>query len=143
MKWIMWTVAALAALVAIAAIVGWMLPVTHEAARDRFVNRPIGRVYADIANVDGYASWLEGVEPVTALVEEAVPPSRFVTRIAPGQPFGGTWTFTLAPEGAGTRVTIVERGDVYNPIFRFMSRFVFGHTASMDAFLRSLANRPS
>ena len=141
MKWVLWTFAALAALVAVVALIGWMLPVRHEATRNGFVNRPIERVYADISDVEAYASWLEGVEPVKVQIEEAVRPSRFVTRIAPGQPFGGTWTFTLASEGAGTRVTIVERGEVYNPIFRFMSRFVFGHTASMDAFLRSLANR--
>lgn len=141
MRWIIWIGAALAALLVIVAIVGWMLPATHEATRTATVARPIDRVYADIANVDGYASWLDGVEPVTVRIEEASPPSRFVTRIAPGQPFGGTWTFTLAPDGAGTRVTIVEHGEVYNPIFRFMSRFVFGHTASMDAFLDSLAKR--
>ena len=143
MKWVLWTIAALAALIAVVAVIGWLLPVKHDATRNAYINRPIDRVYADISNVEAYASWLEGVEPVEVRVEEATPPSRFITRIAPGQPFGGTWTFTLATEGSGTRVTIVEHGEVYNPIFRFMSRFVFGHTASMDAFLRSLANRTS
>ena len=144
MKWVLWTLAALAALVAVVAVIGWLLPVKHEATRNAYINRPIDRVYADISDVEAYPSWLEGVEPVKVEIEEAVAPSRFVTRIAdPDQPFGGTWTFTLAPEGAGTRVTIVEHGEVYNPIFRFMSRFVFGHTATMDAFLRSLANRTS
>ena len=142
MKWVLWTAAVLAAIIAIVAVIGWLLPVEHEATRSAYIDRPIDRVYATIANVDAYATWLKGVEPVKVKIEEAVPPTRFVTRIAdPDQPFGGTWAFTLAPEGAGTRVTIEERGEVYNPIFRFMSRFVFGHTATMDAFLRSLANR--
>jgi hypothetical protein len=35
-------------------------------------------------------------------------------------------------------VRITEDGEVYNPIFRFMSRFVFGHTHTMDAYLRAL-----
>ena len=142
MKWALWIAATLAAILIIVAIAGWLLPVKHEATRSAVIARPIDRVYADIANVDGYASWLEGVEPVKVRVEEAVPPSRFVTRIDdPGQPFGGTWTFTLAAEGSGTRVTILEHGEVYNPIFRFVSRFILGHTATMDAFLRSLAKR--
>jgi hypothetical protein len=53
----------------------------------------------------------------------------------------GTWTFEFVPEGDGTRLTITERGEVYNPIFRFMSRFVFGHTATMDAFVENLGKR--
>ena len=142
MKWALWIAATLVALIVVMAVVGWLLPVQHEARQDTYVNRPIDRVYADIANVDGYASWVEGYEPIKVRVEEALAPSRFVTRIDDrDQPFGGTWTFTLVPEGPGTRVTIVEHGEVYNPIFRFMSRFVFGHTATMQTFLRSLANR--
>ena len=39
--------------------------------------------------------------------------------------------------------TITEDGEVYNLIFRFMSRFVFGHTATMDAFLKNLERRPA
>jgi hypothetical protein len=62
-----------------------------------------------------------------------------VTRIAdPEQPFGGTWTFELAPADGGTRLTITERGEVYNPIFRALGRFVFGHTATIDQYLRAL-----
>ncbi len=36
---------------------------------------------------------------------------------------------------------IMELGDVYNPIFRVASRFVFGHTATMEQFLRNLGRR--
>jgi hypothetical protein len=30
---------------------------------------------------------------------------------------------------------ITEDGEVYNPVFRFVSRFVMGHTATMDKYL--------
>jgi hypothetical protein len=76
--------------------------------------------------------------PVVMEVAEALPPQRFVTRIAdPDQPFGGTWTFEIAPDVAGSRLTITERGEVYNPIFRFLSRFVFGYTGTMESFLKA------
>jgi hypothetical protein len=66
----------------------------------------------------------------------------FVARIADTDlPFGGTWTYELKPEGAGTRVTITERGEVYNPIFRFMSRFVLSQTATMEKYLAALTAR--
>jgi hypothetical protein len=38
-------------------------------------------------------------------------------------------------------VTITEDGEVSNALFRFMSRYVFGHTATLDAYLASLARR--
>ena len=47
----------------------------------------------------------------------------------------------FAPENGGARVTITEDGEVSNAIFRFMSRYVFGHTATLDAYLISLARR--
>jgi hypothetical protein len=37
-----------------------------------------------------------------------------------------------------TRVRITEDGEVYNPIFRFVSRVVMGHTAMLDSYLRAL-----
>jgi hypothetical protein len=73
-------------------------------------------------------------------VVEATPPLRRVTRIAdPDQPFGGTWTWELASDGDRTRVTITERGEIYNPLFRFMARYVFGYTGTMDSALAALA----
>ena len=53
-------------------------------------------------------------------------------------PYSGTWTYSLQPNGDFTIVRITEDGQVYNPVFRFMSRFVLGHTRTMDAYLRAL-----
>jgi hypothetical protein len=54
---------------------------------------------------------------------------------------GGTWTHELTPDGSGTRLTITERGWVGNPIFRFVSRFVMGQTATIDSYLHALGKR--
>jgi hypothetical protein len=65
-----------------------------------------------------------------------------VTRVAdPDQPFGGTWTFDIGPDSGGARLTITERGEVYNPVFRFIARFVFGYTATIEGYLRSLREK--
>lgn len=72
-------------------------------------------------------------------LEASDEPSRMVTRIIDeGMPFGGSWTYELREIEAGTDVRITENGVVYNPIFRFMSRFVMGHHGTLDAFLRNL-----
>jgi hypothetical protein len=64
----------------------------------------------------------------------------------PGMPFGGTWTFTIAhvdmPTGNDSSrradVSIREDGQIYNPFFRFMARYVLGYTQSMQTYLENL-----
>lgn len=150
--------AVVAAAVAAMYVAGMMLPVAHVASGTRTLPRSPHDVYALVSSIEDYPTRWSDVSridvlsrdeaghptfrqhaadgPIVMQVIEARPSSRFVTRIAdPDQPFGGTWTFEIVPVEGGTRLTITERGDVYNPLFRFMSRFVFGHTATMESFL--------
>ena len=165
MRWVLWTGLALVVVVGVVTLIGWLLPVAHEASRSAQFSAVPQQVYDAVADVAGYADWFDGVSriellpstngkirfrehtssgPVVMEVENARPPSQFVTRIAdPDQPFGGTWTFDIAPDGGGTRLTITERGEVYSPIFRFMARVVFGYTGTMDGYLRSLQKKLS
>ena len=41
----------------------------------------------------------------------------------------------LIPRGDSTTLRITENGEVYNPVFRFVSRFVFGHSATIEKYL--------
>jgi hypothetical protein len=57
-------------------------------------------------------------------------------------PFGGTWTYLFSPGLEPTsvnRVMIVEDGQIYNPFFRFLARYIFGYTQSMESYLADLA----
>ena len=162
MRALKWIVLALVLIVAGVYGIGWLLPVAHVASRSAdFIAFPQS-VYDVIADVEHYPQWwpeISRVEmlpaeqgrvrfrqhtttgPIVMEVVEAVAPRRLVTRIAdPDQPFGGTWTFELVPRGRDphppmTHLTITERGEVYDPLFRFMSRFIFGHTGTMESFL--------
>jgi hypothetical protein len=70
---------------------------------------------------------------------ETSAPKRIVNRIAdPKLPFGGSWIYEIAPIGTGTELTITENGEVYNPLFRFVSRFIMGHTATIEKYQRDL-----
>ena len=55
-----------------------------------------------------------------------------------GLPFGGFWIIALEPAGSGTTIRIEEHGTVTNPVFRFVSRFILGHEATMKAYLADL-----
>ena len=147
--------------VALATAVGGMLPVAHTASRSALVATSPARAHALLAHVAGYPRWWSEVSRVDVLppvggrprfrqhlstgavvfeIVQSIPAARVVSRIAdPDQPFGGTWTVVLAPEAGGTRVTTTEDGEVYNPLFRFLSHYVFSQTATMESCLAALA----
>lgn len=154
-------------LVAGMALAGLALPAAHVASRSARLPRPPDDVWRALTDRSSHPHWrrdLRRLEPlpdvsgapsfrehsrhgvITFVVDEQTAPAagragRLVTRIADdGLPFGGRWIHEVAddPDG-GARVTITEEGVVKNPVFRFLSRFVFGHTATLDAFLRDLA----
>jgi hypothetical protein len=76
---------------------------------------------------------------ITYELLERVPPTSVKRRIATENlPYSGTWTYSLQSQGGVTTVRITEDGEVYNPIFRFVSRFILGQTRTMDAYLSAL-----
>jgi uncharacterized protein YndB with AHSA1/START domain len=162
MKWALIAGAVLVGLIALMAIVGAALPKTHVVSRSAQFQAQPAFIWAAITNVEAYPEWRAGVTKVEVLphqpekrwrevgsqgaitfeVAESTSPHHWVTRIAdPKLPFGGSWTYQIAPSGAGSTLTITENGEVYNVFFRFLSRFVFGYTSSMDAWLNSLAKK--
>jgi uncharacterized protein YndB with AHSA1/START domain len=156
-------VVVLAALIALVLVVGWSLPVRHRASRRATYAAPPDAVYEAITNVSAFPSWRSKVKSVEVVsptegkltfrergsdgailyvVDEATPARRLVTRIADKSlPFGGTWTYELSPEGNGTALRITEDGEVYNPLFRFVSRFVLGHSSTIDTYLTDLGTK--
>jgi len=161
-KYVSIALAVVVVLFALVALVGALLPVSHVAARRVTLPAPAAAVFASITGVERYPQWVPGVTkvewlsdtgghrcfqetgphgPMTLAIEHHEPDRWFVTRIVtPNSPFGGTWTFRLDPQDGATTVTLTENGEVYNVIFRCLARFVFGHTATMEGFLRALAN---
>jgi hypothetical protein len=153
--------AILIVLVVIVVAVGYALPVAHVASSQASLHQPPDAVFATLSDVSHFADWRKDVARVdvlstnplrwrehgssgdiTFVVVESVRPIHLLTKIDDNSlAFGGTWSYDLVPSGTGTTVTITERGEVYNPLFRFMSRFVFGHNATMEGFLGALAAR--
>ena len=163
MRWIVWIVAAIAIAGVLIVIIGYALPKGHTATRTARVSAAPDAVYALLTDVDTYPTWRPGVKSlqrhpdregrpswtedaggmkIPLYFERMERPSLLVARIAdPKLPFGGTWTYRITPSGGGSEVTITEDGEVYNPFFRFMSRFVFGYPATLDAFVKNLEAR--
>jgi uncharacterized protein YndB with AHSA1/START domain len=163
MKWLLIILGGLAVVVAVVFAIGAMLPREHVASTRAIVNAPPDSVWNALTTVSDFPRWRGDVSKVEQLPPrgahrawredgrygtmayeevESVPPKRLEVRVADeGQQFGGTWTYDLQPKGDRTQVTITENGFVNNALFRFMSRYVFGHHASQEAYLRALGRK--
>jgi hypothetical protein len=161
MKWILVPIVALVAIGLLVTIIGLTLPLGHVASRRaRFRQNPAtvfdaisapAEWRSDVVRteslpaVNGRERWKEfgkHGDGVTYELIESTRPIRRVTRIADENlPYGGVWTLEIAPAAGGSTVAITERGEVSNPIFRFVSRFVIGHHRTIDTYLADLAKK--
>ncbi len=147
-----------AALIVVIVLVGYSLPVKHRAQVTAAIAAPPDQVYALITNVAAFPSWRTGVRSVEVLTspdarprwrevskngtipfvaESENPPITLVTRIdSRSLPFGGTWTYDVQPDANGrSRLQITEDGEIYNPIFRFVSRFFIGYDGTLRQYV--------
>lgn len=147
----------------IVVLVGYLLPVKHVATVTALVPATPEQVWQTLTDVAAYPTWRGDVTSVEMLpedsgrvawreqgkngaisyaIEQAEAPRRLVTRITDESlPFGGTWDYVVTPEGTGSRVQITEHGEVHNPVFRFVSRFIMGHATTASVYLKSLGAR--
>ena len=150
-------------LAGIVALIGSRLPKTHVASRSILLRQSPQEVYAVVRDFGSAPQWRSDVKQIEVETSpggpiyfrevgkndtvnyellEDVPAQRMVTKIRDTDlGYAGQWTYLFAAENGGTRVTIREDGEVSNVLFRFMSRYVFGHTATIDSYLTSLAKR--
>jgi uncharacterized protein YndB with AHSA1/START domain len=164
MKWLLIVMGGLAALFVVMALVGLFVAREHRATSTISLRQPpdsVWKVVRDLGNGpawwtelksaqrlpdrDGHEVWrqkLSGFD-VPIIVLESSPPSKLVTQIDPtaGGAFGGTWTYELTPDSGGTRISVTEAGWIGNPIFRFLSRFIFGYYGSLDGYLTALGRK--
>jgi uncharacterized protein YndB with AHSA1/START domain len=162
MKYLLIAIAVIAALILIVVIVGSLLPEKHTATAEASFHQPPSAVWQAITDYAKFPEWrktVKSVQPlppvngilpswievdthgnaIPFLIVSWLPQQNLVTSIADSKlPFGGTWTFEITPTSTGSTLRITENGEVHNVIFRFMSRFVFGHRATIDAYLKAL-----
>jgi hypothetical protein len=163
MKWLILLLALPIVLMAVLALLGSFLPRQHEAVRQAVFHRTAAELFAvvhDFAATPAWRSGLKSVEllpprdgrpcyrettarrAVTYVVLEEKPAEKLVVKIADDDlPYGGTWTYDFSPVAEGTRVRITEHGEVKNTVFRFLGRFVFGYTTTIETYLRDLGKK--
>ncbi|WP_327675958.1 SRPBCC family protein [Kitasatospora sp. NBC_00458] len=143
---------------------GRRLPVEHVSEGGLELAQPPGAVWEVLTDTGLHPAWRRGlshVEPLPAAADgrprwreygrhgyttyevlESAAPHLLVTGIADRDlPYGGTWTYRLTPAGAGCTLTVTERGEVYQPLYRAVSHYVTGEGSAVHRFLDDLAHR--
>jgi uncharacterized protein YndB with AHSA1/START domain len=164
MRWVLIALGGLVGIVALIALVGVFIPRDHRATSTITLHQPPDSVWKTVRDLGGIPAWWSEMKESVRLpdkdgheawrqkvsgfdmrraVLESQPPRRLVTKIdsPPGAAFGGTWTYELTADSGGTRISVTEAGWIANPIFRFMSRFLFGYYGSLDGYLKALGTR--
>ena len=164
MKWVLIVIGGLAGLVGLMALIGAFVSRDHRATSTISLRHSPDSVWKVVRGLGGITAWFPAMQQserlpdrdgnevwhqkmsgfdVPIIVLESSSPRKLVTQIDPtaGGAFGGTWTYELVPDSAGTRISVTEAGWISNPVFRFMSRFLFGYYGSLDKYLRALATR--
>jgi hypothetical protein len=158
MKLLIIVVVTLAAAILLVIVMGLLLPKAHNASRSAVFKstpeqlfalidgpqtwRSNVKKYEPLSTSDGSRQWRETDKHGQTITYEAVdrrPPTLLQTRIVtPGLPYSGTWTLNLEATGDSTALRIREQGEVYNPVFRFVSRYVIGQARTIETYLRDL-----
>ena len=164
MIWLLVAIGAVIGVAVLVVFVGSMLSREHSVSRRAHFNHTPEAIWEVISDFANQTSWRTDVRSVERLPDkqgrqlwnetdkrgqtltfetvESVAPRRLVRRIAnENLAFGGSWTMEIGEYGEVTSLAITENGEVHNPVFRFMSRFIIGQTSAIDGYLRALGRK--
>lgn len=157
-----WMVGSFLGLILLALLAGVLLPRAHTVRRSLHLKAPPDRVWSLITDHAQDPSWRSQLKSTVRLEDHngheawedtfangqkiayettrRIEGRQLVRSIFGQKLFGGTWTYDLRPEGAGTVLTLTEEGWVSIP-FRAVARFVFGHATTLELYLKDVARR--
>jgi hypothetical protein len=163
MKTARWIIAAAVALALVVVGIGYSLPVKHRVSRMAAYAITPDSLFGIMTNASAFPKWRTGITSVENVrspdsawsyrehgkrgdvlyvVDVAEQGRRMITRVADKSlPFGGTWTYEITPSIAGVWLRITEDGEVYNPVSRFVSKFITGQNTAIDTYLNDLGRK--
>jgi len=161
--WILIIAAVVIGIPLILSLIGLTLPKGHIASREARYGQSAETIWQTMTDFANWANWQPGTKSVERAADlnghpvwvqvsrtgrmplevvEFTPPKKMVTRIADDKlPFGGTWTWEITPVDGGCKLRITEDGEIYNPFFRFMARFIFGYHGTMEGYMKALGKK--
>lgn len=164
MKYLLAILGILLAIPVIPFITGMFISETYSVTVSQTYNAPVASVWYSITEVENFPEWRTGVErveiisdsgdfllwkeyyagpePLTFKATTRRDSTQFVATIVDEDlPFGGSWTYRLEQSGTGVRLSITEDGQIYSPIYRFISRFIMGYTGTIRQYMDDLKQK--
>lgn len=155
MIYVLYFLASVLGLIILMTLIGLLLPKKHSSKRSTQVNASPSRVFQLLTAAKKYPEWRSEVKSIELLNETGTewkestkfgemtlkisaqePPEKLIITVGgEGLPFGGVWTFDLEAKSGGTEVTLAEDGEIYPPLFRFISRFIIGNHRTVEVYL--------
>jgi hypothetical protein len=158
MKFVFVILAVLFVLIIAIVGIGAMLPKRHTATRTAVLRATPEQIFALISGRQDWRTDLKEYkffdqnghamvretdkhgQTINYEIIQSEPPTLLKRTIADkNSPFGGSWTWNIQRQEDRSAVTITEDGEVYNPLFRFVSKFIMGHTRTIDNYLAMLS----
>lgn len=147
-------------------ITGSLLPEEHTVIRSTVLDQSRGTVWNLITDNEKMKDWMPETKEVKELpkskdgnemwrfedksghymvVENTVTKAQAQLTshiVETDYPFGGDWIFTLEDAGKDkTKLTLTEKGKIYNPFCRFLSHFIMGYDQGVEKFLEAVAKK--
>jgi uncharacterized protein YndB with AHSA1/START domain len=164
LKWVLALVGSLTALVVLPMTFGMFLPKQHVAISSVTLHQPADSLWIVMFDLADYPAWWPDIKNMERRqddagseiwvqtdtqgrelpleIVESDPPERLVVQIADERlPFGGSWTYVIDPAASGSRVTVTEEGEIFNPAFRLLARAFLGYHGTIDRYLQALGSR--
>lgn len=160
MKWILIVVVALVVIAALIYLLGSLLPVKHQSMIESDLSTDPDKLWKILTTPADYKNWRSGIKELEVTDERHWSElnthgdkvnyradwievnSKLTTHILnTNLPYGGHWEFSITKTNGGSHLRITENGEVYNPIFRFMSKYAFGHDATLRTYMADLQKK--
>lgn len=160
MYWILFVMGAVAAVVIALLVGGLTTPRAHAVVRSASINAAASVVWTHVRDVARHAEWREALEEVTIEDDGGMlrwtartttgsaryemtgedPPRRFSARsLDDDLSASSEWTWQVDGDQHASIVTITERGEVPNPVVRFVRTHLTGFAGPVEQYLRDLA----
>lgn len=158
MKWVLIVIGVLVSVVLIVFVVGKLLPIKHTVSVTKKFSVSSSKLWQVVRNFQEYDKWrrLEQLQVISetkwketdkrgdiitfGIIEEELEHSMVVKILDENLPFGGTWVYEIESLEERSVLKITENGEVYNPIFRFISHFFMDQTSTINQYLNDLEN---
>jgi hypothetical protein len=159
MKWLGRLLLFLLIAIVLVVAVAFLLPARMEITRSIALRQTPEAIFTVLSDVEKMPDWNRDLEKVemlppadgkeatrqrfkdgvtmTVVTTESLSPTHLV-RAGQGDMYSGVWTYEITPTNDGSTVTLTEKSEIKNPMFRLMVR-LFGARKYLDRHLVDLA----